>query len=164
VLFRSTYQVPDANIRIDRLTGTTDCQGLQLDPDLAWSRFRTTARSQTLKNVNINVFRKPHTGPGNRYALWLSYDDTQIKCIAGRTTLTNVWVQEPNRSLATESTWPETNRPAACRAAWSPSARRSSFPGLHNVTGVVREGRPPGGDFVPIDGNAGLRYVRPRTP
>jgi hypothetical protein len=155
-----TYAAPDANIRIDNLTGSTDCQGLQLDPDLAWSRHRTTAQSQTLRNVNINVFPNPHSGRRNRYAIWLTYGHSH--CRAAPTTLTNVWVKEPNPSFGTESTWPETNRPAGCSALWRPSARRTSFPGLRDVTGEIREGRPPGGDFVPIRGDVGLRYSRPR--
>jgi hypothetical protein len=154
------YRAPDTKLRIDRLTGTTDCQGLQLDPDLALTDDGTTAHSQTLRRVNVNVLRNPHLGKRNRYAYWFTHAGPTGGCVAAPTTLTDVWAAEPRGTLAMESVWPDTDTKGGCRSVWNARTRRSSFRGVRRLTGVVRAGRPDR-DFVPVGGNVGLDYVRP---
>jgi hypothetical protein len=154
-----TYRAPDANLRIDHLTGTTDCQGMQLDPDLAWSVDGTTARSQTLRNVNIRVDANPHSGEANRYAAWFTYGDRS--CVTAPTLLENVYVSEPDGALKGNSIWPDTDRPARCESAWSAGDRQISFPRSPRIKGVITAGLPPGGDYVPPNGNVGLGYKSP---
>jgi hypothetical protein len=165
------WAAPDAHIRIARMTGTTDCQGLQLDPDIAWSRDGRTAILQDIRDVNIDVLPNPHTGNVNRYALWLTYGDDS--CVAAPTTLQNVYIDEPDGTLARNSVWPDTDRPLGCPSVWLPEAGAVSFPHVPNlpgveppgtlssaITGEVRAGAPPGGDFVPA-ASVGLGYVSP---
>ena len=156
------YRAPEANIRIDRLTGTTDCQGLQLDPDLAWTMDGATARSQTLRRVNIDVLPNPHLGRRNRYAFWFTYGGGGVQCLAAPTSLVEVWAREPDGTLAAESIWPDTDAKHRCRSVWDVRARQSSLQGVPTVTGVIRAGRP-GRDFVPVGGNVGLEYKPPRS-
>ena len=154
------YRAPDANIRIDRLTGTTDCQGVELDPDLAWTMDGTTARSQTLRRINIDVLPNPHLGRRNRYAFWFTHRSAGVNCLAAPTTLVDVWAREPDGTLAAESIWPDTDGKQGCLSVWDGRARQSSVRGVPAVTGVIRAGRP-GRDFVPVGGNVGLGYVSP---
>ena len=153
------WAAADAVIRLDRLTGTTDCQGLQLDPDVAWSRDHRTAARQDLRNVNIVVESNPHIGNANRYAAWLTYGDST--CVAAPTALENVYVLEPDGALDVNSIWPDVDRPAGCESVWSPATRRRSFPKLPLIEGAIAAGLPPGGDFVPAGGNVGIGYRSP---
>jgi hypothetical protein len=148
----------DAVIRFDRVTGTTDCQGLQVDPDVAWSRDHTTALLQDFRNVNIVVESNPHTGDVNRYAAWFTYGDSS--CIAAPTLLRDVYVDEPDGTLGANSVWPDVDRPLGCESLWDPTSGRRSFPLLPRIDGVITAGRPPEGDFVPA-GSVGIGYTSP---
>jgi hypothetical protein len=165
------WAVADAHIRLDRVTGTTDCQGLQLDPDIAWSRDGRTAALQDIRNVNIDVLANPHTGNVNRYAVWLTYSDDS--CVAAPTTLQNVYVREPDATLARASVWPDADRPPGCPSVWLPDVGQVSFPHVLSplgidtpdirssaVAGAITAGLPPGGDFVPA-GSVGIGYASP---
>jgi len=151
------YRAPDANIRIDRLTGLTDCQGMQLDPDLAWTRDGTTARTQSLRRVNIDVLVNPHLGPRNRYAFWFTHRADVDRCVAAPTTLDQVWASEPDGTLDSESVWPDTGPSRGCRSVWDARGRQSTLLGVPEVRGVIRAGRP-AREFVPL-GDVGLGYV-----
>jgi hypothetical protein len=153
------WAAPDAVIRFDRVTGTTDCQGLQVDPDIAWSRDRRTATSQRFRNVNIDVEANPHIGSANRYAAWFTFGERS--CVAPPTVLENVYVREPDGTLRTNSIWPDTDRPARCASVWTPATGRLSFPKLSRIEGEITAGLPPGGDFVPAGGNVGTGYRSP---
>ena len=58
------YQAPDDTIRIDGMTGVTNCQGFTLDPDLAYSKWHTFPSSITVKNTNIDVTSNPYSSTG----------------------------------------------------------------------------------------------------
>jgi hypothetical protein len=155
------FSVPDATVRIDHLTGTTNCQGLQLDPDLAWLTFHKVAKLYDVRNVNIDVLPNPYSGNGNRYAYWFTggtNGGVEDGCGSGPIKLINVYGNEPNRTMSVNSAWPDTDQPSSCASSWS--ARTLSFRHSPHISGVLTEGTPAGGDFVPL-GVAGVRYVSP---
>jgi hypothetical protein len=153
------YSVPRARIHVDHLTGTTNCQGMTLDPDLAWDSFGEFAAEYVIKNVNINVLENPFNGPGNRYAWWLTGGTSpKDACLSGPIALRNVYARQPDGTLQKNSVWPDTDRPQECPSVWSPPTL--SFPHSTQISGVVTAGTPPGGDYVPA-GVAGIPYVSP---
>jgi hypothetical protein len=147
------YAAANGMQRIDHLTGTTNCQGLQVDPDLAWSRDHAYPRSIVIQNVNLRVLSNPFSGNQNRYAWWLTYN---LECNSGPVTLANVFTTEPERALR-NAAWPDVDQPSGCKARWN--GTRLSFPGT-KVSGAITAGSPPHGDFVPI-GRAGIGYKSP---
>ena len=150
------YSVPGARVHIDHLTGTSNCQGMTLDPDLAWESFGELAAEYVIKNANIDVLGNPYLGTDNRYAWWLTGGIDG--CLSGPIVLSNVYAEEPDGTLQMDSVWPDTDRPDACPSVWA--APTLSFPKSPQISGVVTAGRPPGGDYVP-EGVAGITYVSP---
>jgi hypothetical protein len=151
------YSVPGARIHIDHLTGTTNCQGMTLDPDLSWSSFGELAAEYAIKNANINVLDNPYDDTaGNRYVWWLTGGSGG--CLSGPIILRNVYAEEPDGTLQMNSVWPDTDRPEACPSVWR--APTLSFPRSAQISGAVTAGMPPGGDYVPA-GLAGITYVSP---
>ena len=155
------YRAPDANIRIDRLTGVTDCQGMQLDPDLAWTMDGTTASEQILRRVNIDVLVNPHLGRATATRSGSRTRPTTAAASPHPPALEQAWALEPDGTLAAESVWPDTGPRNGCRSVWDAKAGHSTLVGVPAVTGVIRAGRP-GRDFVPVGGNVGLAYVPAR--
>jgi hypothetical protein len=152
------YNAGGANMNIDRLTGTTDCQGMQVDPDYAYATYGLLPKSGTFKNVNINVFANPSSGNGNRYAAWFTYATNS--CVSYPIILSNFYVQEPGGTLAYNSVWPDpaNSYPSACLGLYP--GGYVYWPNLTSLSGSVTNGLPPGGDFVPA-GTAGVGYVSP---
>jgi hypothetical protein len=148
------YNAGGAKILVDHLTGTTDCQGMQLDPGYAWEHYGTTPAAADFRNVNINVLPNPHLGNSNRYAWWFTHGTSG--CVSYPIELTNVYTQEPDGTLRLNSVWPDTNQPAGCTAIYRDSA--ATWPTLPTLTGWITSGLPPGGDFVPA-GTAGIKYT-----
>jgi len=148
-----SYQAPDDTIQIDRMTGVTNCQGLQVDPDLAYSVWHTFPSSITIQNANIEVTFNPYRGKAHGYAWWLTYG---TGCKSGPVFLRNDYSSGPRADLTAASVWPD---PAShiCGARYSygvVSWRDAS------INGSIRSGMPPDGDFVP-PGTAGLGYLSP---
>lgn len=148
------YDAMSAHVNIDHLTGTTNCQGLQIDPDLAWGTYGVNP-AYTIKNANMDTLNNPYSGNGNRYQYWLTFSTA---CESGPISLANVYAQEPDGTLNGNSVWPDTDQPAACKSVWSAPAL--SFPASPQISGVITQGLPPGGDYVPA-GVAGTGYVSP---
>ena len=148
------YGAKGAVIHVDHLTGTTDFQGMEINPDTA------SPSSGIYKNVNMNVLSNPHSGcpgyGGNHYVWWLTAGNST--CTTYPMTLTNVYASEPNGSLQHNAVWPDTSSSLACDAQYSSGL--ATWPKLASVSGGVRNGLPPGGDFVPA-GRAGINYVSP---
>jgi hypothetical protein len=145
--------VPDAKFHIDHLTGTSNCQGLQIDADLAWSLYGKNASEYILKNVNL----KSLSSGGNDYLFWLTGDDSG--CGSSPITLTNVYAQEPgSNTLSGGAAWPDTDQPSACHSVYS--GGQLSFPSSPQIHGTISNGVPSGGDYVPV-GVAGTSYVSP---
>ena len=63
------YQAPGDTIQVDRMTGVTNCQGLQLDPDLAYSKWHRFPSSITVKNTNVDAAYNPYRKRGERVHL-----------------------------------------------------------------------------------------------
>jgi hypothetical protein len=134
------------DLRVDRLTGTSDYQGLQIPTALG------TIGSATISHANMRYAGGPQ---GGGVLIWLTKgDDT---CDAYPVTLSQVYVNpKPGRSFE-QSIWPAPTSGLGCAA--SVSGNVASWPNLP-VAGVVRHGVPEGGDFVPR-GLAGVGYSSP---
>jgi hypothetical protein len=142
----------NARVHIDRLSGVSNCQGLQIDPSLAWQNDGVYATEYIIKNTNLV---SSSTNGRNDLLFWLTYG---LDCNSGPITLTNVYEQNALGSLFIEAAWPDTDQPAACKSVWS--SPTLSFPSSPQISGSIRNGLPPGGDFVPI-GVAGIGYISP---
>ncbi len=149
------YNAGGASLEIDHLSGTTDCQGMQVDPDLAYREHEVMPRSATFKNVNIDVFSNP-SDRGNQYAWWFTYGASS--CLGYPVTLIGDYASEPGQSLAHGAVWPDPANGRACGALYSRGA--VSWKGVGTINGIVRNGRPARGDFVPA-GTAGIHYRSP---
>ena len=147
------YQAPDDTIRIDRMTGVTNCQGLELDPDLAYSVWHTFPASITVQDANIDLTFNPYRGTVEGYTWLLTYG---LSCKSGPVFLSGDYSGGPRSDPETARVWPD---PAnhVCGAGYSNGAFSWTAPALH---GTIRGGSPPGGDFVPL-GTAGLYYETP---
>ena len=147
------YQAPDDTIRIDRMTGVTNCQGFTLDPDLAYSTWHTFASSITIKNTNLDITANPYRGAVHGPAWWLAYG---YGCKSGPISLSNDYSSEPRASRTPPSIWPYPGD-HQCGARYEDGV--VSWKDAH-INGTIRTGKPPGGDFVP-PGVAGLGYLSP---
>jgi hypothetical protein len=134
-------------LRVDRFTGSSEVQGLFRDGEAP------APRGADFRRVNIN---KAVPGSVPARALW------QDESFWYPMSLTAFYLIPPRGRTVGNSVWPGTDDaefPAQYRAfrrgdgaiAWPPAA---------HIKGVVRPGRPPRGDFVPL-GVAGRRYVSP---
>jgi hypothetical protein len=133
-------------LRIDRLSGTTNYQGLFLRPDLG------AIGGMDLRNVDLRYDNRGASEGG--HLVWLS-----TRCRMAPTTLRNVWLGPSLRRGRTlgYSVWPQADDRNGCPA--SVRGRTVRWPRLP-VDGFVRFGRPPGGEFVP-EGLAGPHYTSP---
>jgi hypothetical protein len=148
------YQAGGSLIKVDHLTGTSNCQGFEIDPDLSTAN----PPDFIIKNTNMNTTANPYSGNTNRYMWWLTGGPSG--CASGNITLSNAYAKEPNGSLNSYSVWPETDTPSTCHSVWS--APTLSFPNSPKITGTITTGLPPGGDFVSGGGtSAGTGYVSP---
>ena len=129
--------------RIDRLTGSTNYQGLHVGVDLG------PIGRGTVTNTNISSSEVGPVDKGGQF-IWLD-------CNAYPLTLDNVYIAgRSDRSFGT-SVWPQPDT-SGCPATIS--AGVASWPGYSSLIGSVRDGLPASGDFVPA-GSVGLGYVSP---
>jgi hypothetical protein len=147
------YQAPDDTIQIDGMTGVTNCQGLILDPDLAYSSWHTFPSSITVKNTNLDVTSNPYSRKTHWLAWWLTYGTS---CKSGPVYLSNDYASGPRTNPTAASVWPD---PGSHRCGARYSRGAVSWTGTR-IKGSIRIGAPPGGDFVPA-GTAGLGYLSP---
>lgn len=136
------YQAPDDTIQIDRMTGVTNCQGLELDPDLAYLAWHAFPSSITIQKTNIDVTANPYWGKAHFVTWWLTHG---TGCIAGPLSLSDDYSADP-------SIWPDPGN-HTCGAQYS-----RGVVSWRNAD--IRIGVPSGGDFVPA-GAAGLAYRSP---
>jgi hypothetical protein len=150
---RGTYSVNHADVfqpwggvrefRIDRLTGSTNYQGIQVRRDLG------AIGRGTIRNANVASSEVTPIDRGGQFirvecrGYPLALDNVYVAGRAGRSFGTSVWPQSDDRS---------------CPAVIQDGV--ASWPSAPNVAGGVREGRPSSGDFVPA-GSVGLGYVSP---
>jgi len=144
-------------MRIDRLTGSTDYQGLHIQPDLGING------TEIVKNANLY---SGNNTAGN-WLTWLTKGSDTCQT-AGNVQLSEVYVAPRQGRDLGNSVWPPDQADGAdatgaveqCLSVLSADKTQISFPKLPSVSGVVKKGPPPGGDFVP-DGVAGADYVSP---
>lgn len=133
------------DLRIDRLTGSSNYQGLQI---VGPGPIGTA----TVSNVNLFQAAGPYDKGG--HMIWLAGH----RCASVPITLENVWVKPRRGRWLGDSVWPQDRRTFARRRSCVGRASRrvASWPRLP-VTGVVRAGTPRSGDFVP-KGSVGIGY------
>jgi hypothetical protein len=139
-------------LRIDHFTCTDMYQGLQIDQDLG-DIDRTIIKNTNLVNLPNTLTSDPSLAGG--YSLWL-----------GGAACNNIYPVEftefyiqpkPGRALS-NSVWPPASNTVCPAVA---SGGEVSWPALAGtISGSVKQGPPPGGDFVP-DGSVGLGYTSP---
>jgi hypothetical protein len=136
------------DLRIDRLTGRSNYQGLTLNPDLG------TIGSAELEEVDVTATTEGTVDRGG-HMLWLTRGvDT---CTTYPITMSNVFVTpRPGKQLA-GSVWPQVNFKLGCPASGTKSLL--GWPALP-VSGNIQLGPPSSGNYVP-SGLAGLSYVSP---
>ena len=132
-----------SELRVDKLTGTSNYQGLFLPKDLG------AIGTVSINRTNIEMLPEWFTGAKGGYALWISeepnyfFSDLYVEPRSGRTLGKSVW---PDVDSATH--------PVVISGGYG------SWPSMPNVTGGVHTGSPAGGDYVP-EGVAGYGYVSP---
>jgi len=132
-----------AALRIDRLSGTSDYQGLFLDAD--WNSLDQV----DLRNVNVAGFSShPELA---RYLFWSGQGDTS------NLNLSNVWVKPGMNSLA-NTVWPDVDAAGSDKAVVDDASSTVSWPASSYIHGLVNSGAPLTGDFVPA-GTAGTSYA-----
>jgi hypothetical protein len=147
------YQAPGDTIRIDGMTGVTNCQGFNLDPDLAYSKWHTFPSWITVKNANVELTPNPYSKTANGPTWWLTYGFT---CKSGPVSLSNDYSSQPRSDLTPPPIWPN---PGDHRCGVRYSGGVVSWTDAR-IDGSIRTRAPPGGDFVPL-GAAGLGYLSP---
>jgi hypothetical protein len=143
-------------LRIDRLSGDGDYQGLTIDPDLG------PVGSVDIENVDLTYEAiPPALAPitvGGGYMIWLT--KSVDSCSApSQTTFSNVYVYDESQRVRTSNTvWPPSiGSGLPCAGQLSGTvATWNNLP----VTGHVTLTAPPGGPFVPA-GVAGDSYHSP---
>ena len=135
-------------LRIDRFTGSSNYQGLQIGPDLG-----TTGRAD-VSRVNMSSSAGP-LDPGG-YMVWLTRGSES--CETTPAAMHDVYVNPRGDRPLGRSVWPPQDSSLPCRVRLSGAGL--DWPGLPGVSGSVRGGMPPGGDYVPGD-RAGNGYTSP---
>jgi hypothetical protein len=147
------YQAPDDTIQVDGMTGVTNCTGLMLDPDLAYSKWHKLPAWITIENTNIDVSANPYQPMGYGATWWLTYG---YSCESGPVFLSGDYSSEPGTGHSPPSIYPNIAY-HSCGAHYSDGVV-SWTDAL--IDGSINTGMPPGGDFVPL-GVAGLGYLSP---
>jgi hypothetical protein len=135
------------DLRIDHLTGTSNYQGLTLQPDLG------PIGSAEISNVDLAGTTEPPLDLGG-HLIWLTTDSDT--CTGFPVSFSNVYLQPREGLTFPDSVWPAGNSDLECKESGGTFA---TWPSL-SVTGGVQDGTPPGGSFVP-PGAAGIGYVSP---
>ncbi|HEY6760975.1 MAG TPA: hypothetical protein VI318_15875 [Baekduia sp.] len=133
-----------ARLRVDRLSGTSNYQGIFDQPD------QGPIGPVDLRHVDM-AYDNAGAKTGG-YLLWLTNG-----CAAATTTLTDVYVKGRAGSTLGSTVWPPTGAATNCPAKIVGDT--ASWPDLP-VTGVARWGVPPGGSFVTA-ADAGASYRSP---
>ena len=130
--------------RIDRLSGSTNYQGLHIFETLG------AIGAGTIRNTNIASSEVRPVDKGGYY-IWMDCSDGYPL------ELNNVYIAGRKERPFGQSIWPPVSDPS-CPAMINDGL--ATWPGNPSLSGGVREGRPPSGDFVP-SGSVGLRYQSP---
>lgn len=141
-----------ARIQIDRMTCSTDTHGVYFDSNDA-RRLGGPIGYADIRRYNIiRTLKSPH------WAFQRVTADGDQPMV-----LTEVYVQPESTTSLYDSVGDEPWRNGQYNflpATMSADGMTASWPQDTNLTGSIRKGLPPGGDFVP-DGVAGTGYVSP---
>ncbi|MCZ2858453.1 hypothetical protein [Blastococcus sp. VKM Ac-2987] len=150
---RGTYSVNHADVfqpwggvkeyRIDRLSGTTNYQGIQVRQDLG------AIGKGTIRNANVGSSGVTPIERGGQFI--------RIDCNTYPLALENVYIDPRSGRDMGYSVWPQTDD-RGCPAKISNGV--VSWPSIGNLSGTLRQGKPASGDFVPA-GTVGRGYVSP---
>jgi hypothetical protein len=132
-------------LRVDRLTATTNYQGIFNQPD------QGPIGAVDLRHVDLAYDNSGAKTGG--YLLWLTNG-----CTAAKTSLTEVYVKGRPGATLGSTVWPPTGQATNCPGILSGTSL-IGWPSLP-ITGTVRWGAPPGGSFVGAD-DAGTAYRSP---
>ena len=154
-------------LRIDRLTGFSDYQGLQLAPDL---HDNDPIGSAIIQNVNLRYVRRTSGDYG--YLVWLTRGKTTCKTYP--IALTEVYAESrpnPTNSNVGNSAWPKANstETTGCTGVLNGSKTEMQWTGLKRANGTtsltlggqrrVKTWTTGMGDFVST--NVGIGYSSP---
>lgn len=137
-----------ADLRISRMTATSNYQGLTLPIDLG-----PIGRAE-ISRVNLRGLDR-ETDEGG-HLIWLT--SGTVSCLAYPVRMRGVYVRPRSDHRFGHSIWPQTDKPGGCRAQLARGV--ASWPALVEVKGEVHNGSPPHGDFV-RRGAVGLQYSSP---
>ncbi|MGY1827521.1 MULTISPECIES: hypothetical protein [unclassified Blastococcus] len=150
---RGTYSVNHADVfqpwggvreyRIDRLSGTTNYQGIQVRQDLG------AIGKGTIRNTNVGSSGVTPVERGGQFI--------RIDCNTYPLALENVFIDPRVGRDMGYSVWPQTDD-RSCPAKISNGV--VSWPSIGNLSGTLTQGKPASGDFVPA-GSVGIGYVSP---
>jgi hypothetical protein len=140
-------------IRIDHLTGTSDYQGLHIPIDGG------PIGSADLRNINLG-HEKPVGGGRPGFLLWLTHGSKT--CDTYPIEFQNVYVEGRKGETVGRSVWPPAGKNNAETSACAAVEKEGevSWPNLATIKGVVKQGPPKEGDFVP-ETVAGIGYISP---
>jgi hypothetical protein len=129
-------------LRVDRLTGRSDYQGIFLRAEGSYTLGKTD-----LRNVNLIGLPTAH------YLFWQDSATTPVS-------LANVWIdRSQTRYPLGYSVYPDLQKPVGREAVVSGDGTQVYWP-TSNILGFLANGTPPNGDFVPL-GVAGTSYASP---
>jgi hypothetical protein len=129
-------------LRVDRLTGRSDYQGIFLTAEGSYTLGKTD-----LRNVNLIGLPTAH------YLFWQNSATTPVS-------LANAWIDRSQTAYPLgASVYPDLHQPSGREAKLSTDGTKVYWP-TSNITGYITSGRPPERDFVPT-GVAGVDYVSP---
>lgn len=130
-------------LRVDRLTGTTNYQGFQINNDLG------IIGAVIIKNTNVGDSGVPPVTSAGGYYVWL-------KCGSGtKYTFENTYVKPRSGHNLSRAIWG-----SSCGMQISTDGNTASFTHADVLGGTWIKGTPAAGDFVP-NGAVGIGYVSP---
>jgi hypothetical protein len=137
-------------IRIDRFTGSSNYQGIFTGNGIGAD---ISKRTNLFYQIVERSDRERHE-PLPALAATRSNDS----CVHSPYTLEDFYIAEKPGTSFGEGVWPSVSNSFGCAAVVQNNVMR--WPNLSRVTGSVKQGRTPDGDFVPAD-VAGVGYVSP---
>jgi hypothetical protein len=129
--------------RIDRLTASTNYQGINLKPS------SNAIGKGTIRNTNIFSSGVTPIDRGG-YFFWMNCNQHPV-------TLENVHISPRAGRPFGQSVWPSVTHSSCAATVSGGEAKWSNSP---KTVGTIRQGTPAGGDYVPAS-TAGTNYVSP---
>lgn len=145
-----------AAIRIDKLTGTTNYQGMYLVPD---DESGAGPAMIDMHRVNLSYSGPPEVGSVSYMVYFGDIEEPGVLDYApGHIDEFYIENNRAGQVVERESVWPSIQGPAGFEAVRN--GDKITWPGMPLLHGAVTVGQPAGGDFVP-EGVPGIDYVSP---